>query len=204
VLLLRPSILALTTVLFLVGAPALRSLAQPPASSAPAPTVPPRVLGAELWRRARIGMSQEDVAKLFPSATASGGEVLPRGGRSALRLSTPIAGATATVQFYFDANGGLETVIVDRPDVKAHQTEQNLAKAHALADALAGQYGKPTNCAEQPRVAALTCTWVLGEAKAILSYRDVGGASPSLSVSYRKAQDTPIWAPRPVRRLKSR
>jgi hypothetical protein len=202
--LLRPSIIVLSSALLLAGAAGSPSLAQPAAKpTAPAPP-PPRVLGAELWRGARVGMAQEDVAKLFPEAAASSGELLPRGGRSALKLSTPIAGANANVQFYFDADGGLETVIVDRPDVSAHQTEQNLAKAHAVADALAGQFGKAPDCSEQRRMAALTCTWSLGEAKAILSYRDIGGAAPSLSVTYRKAKDTPPWAPRAVRKLKSR
>jgi hypothetical protein len=196
----RASVIIMSTALALAGSP---SLAQPDVPTA-RPAGPPRVLGPELWRGARVGMSQDDVATLFPTATPSRGELLPKGGRSALQLSTPVGGTSAITQFYFDAEGGLETVIVDPREVAAHQTEQNLAKAHALADQLTAQYAKPPTCAEQPHIAALTCSWVIGEAKAILSYRDVGGAAPSLSITYRKLQDAPAWAPRPVRKLKAR
>jgi hypothetical protein len=178
--------------------------AQPDTPAASPPGPPPRVLGPELWNGARIGMAQADIAKLFPSATIVSGEALFDGARSGLKLAAPFAGEKATAQFYFDATGGLETIIFDQPDVAVHQSQPNLARAHALAEQLSARYGKPADCAERARVASYGCTWNLGEAKAVLSYRDIGGATPSLTVSFRKRLDEPAWAPRPVRRLKSR
>ena len=175
--------------------------AQPDAAS---PSAPPSELGPELWDGARVGMGQEDIVRRFPAAVATPGELLPSGAKSALVLATPFGGGPARLQFYFDAQGGLAEVIADRGDVGAHHTDDNLAKARALGDRLAARYGKPGECAEQRSIASLTCTWVIGETKTILSYRDVAGATPSLSVSFRKRQDTPPWTPRAVRRLKPR
>ena len=51
----------------------------------------------------------------------------------------------------------------------------------------------------------MTCVWTFGEAgKALLNYRDIGGASPTLSVSYRKLKDAKPWTPGPVKKLKPR
>jgi hypothetical protein len=185
------------------GACAIAMTAQAePKKPAPAPPPPPP-LGPELWRGARIFMSQAEVAALFPTATGSKGELLPNGARSGLTLATNVAGAPVTAQFYFDANG-LVSVIIDRPDVVAHRTDDNLVKAHRLIDAVSAQHGKPADCAEQPKVASLTCTWPLGETKAVVNYRDIGGANPTLSISYRRLNDKKPWAPRPVKKLKPR
>jgi len=176
---------------------------QPDAAAKPQPPVPPRPLGPELWRGARFGMAQEDVAALFPKATPSTGEALAKGPKSALKLPVDIGAAPATAQFYFTTDG-LDSIIIDRPDVAAHKTDENLAKAHRVVDQLTTEHGQPKTCAEQRRLASLTCVWVLGEAKAILSYRDIGGAAPMLSVSYRKLNDVKPWAPGPVKKLKAR
>lgn len=148
-------------------------------------------------------MTQDQVSALFPKATASKGELLPNGARSALTLPVTAGGATANAQFYFDANG-LATVIIDRPDVAAGKTDDNLAKARLVIADITTEHGAPSACTEQRRLAALTCSWKLGDAKAVVSYRDVAGASPSLSVSYRKASDVKLWAPGPVKHLKLR
>jgi hypothetical protein len=180
---------------------ALAAQAQPK-KPAPAPAPPPPP-GPELWNGARIYMSQTEVAALFPAAKGSKGELLPSGARSGLTLATKVAGAPATAQFYFDANG-LVSIIIDRPDVVAHKTDQNLVKAHQVIDAITAEHGKPSVCAEQPKVASLTCTWPLGEIKAVVNYRDIGGAMPTLSISYRRLNDKKPWAPRPVKKLKPR
>jgi hypothetical protein len=189
-------------VLALATASATAATAQPDVPAKPAPE-PPRVLGPELWRGARLDMSEADIASRFPKATHSKGEVLPSGAKSALILPTTLGGAPANAQFYFQADG-LVTIIIDRPDVVAHKTADNLAKAHKVADELTAEHGKPKSCSEQPKLADLTCIWVLGGAKAMLSYRDVGGAAPSLSVAYRKLNDVKPWAPAPVKKLKPR
>ena len=184
----------------IVSATAAAALAQP---DKPAPAPPPPPLGPELWRGARIGMAQTDIAARFPAATASKGELLPSGARSALTLPTKIAGAPANAQFYFDADG-LASIIINRPDVVAGKTAANLVKARGVVEAVAAEEGKPGNCIEQPRITALTCTWSQGEAKAVVSYRDVGGAAPTLNVSYRRLSDKKPWQPGPVRKLKPR
>ena len=187
----------------LAGATAAFAQPAAPAKPSKAPAAPPRRLGPELWHGARIGEGQTDVAARFPATTASSGEALPGGARSALVLATELGGAPASAQFYF-LTDSLDTIIIDRPDVTAGNTEGNLAKAHSVADQLSGEYRKPGACTEERRLAALTCIWVLGEAKAILSYRDIGGAAPKLSVSYRAVKDIKPWAPGPVKRLKPR
>ena len=201
---IAPFCLALVLVAGLAPGAPLAAAAQPDVVQKPAtPPPPPLPLGPELWHGARIGMSQADVATHFPAATPSAGETLPNGAKSALSLSAPLGGAPATAQFYFDAHG-LAAVIIDRRDVAAGKTDENLAKAHQVVDQLTSEYGKPANCSEQRRLAALTCIWTLGEAKAVASYRDVGGAAPTLTVSFRKLKDASPWAPGPVRKLKAR
>ncbi len=178
--------------------------AQPAApAKKPAAAPPPLLVGPELWRGARIGMEPAEISARFPAAAPSKGELLPDGARSELALDTTVGGALANAQFYFNANG-LETIIVDRADVAPKKTEDNLAKAHRIVDELTAEYGEPTACTEQRQLAALTCTWIFGQSKAVLSYRDTGGWAPRLSLAYRKANDDKPWAPRPVRRLKSR
>jgi len=148
-------------------------------------------------------MSEKDVAALFPKATPLAGEALAKGPKSALKLPVEIGGAAASAQFYFTTDG-LDSIIIDRPDVVARKTEDNLVKAHQVVDQLTSEIGQPKVCAERPRLAALTCTWELGQAKAIVSYRDIGGAAPTLSVSYRKLDEIKAWAPGPVKKLKPR
>jgi hypothetical protein len=187
-------------VLLVAAAPAW---AQPDLTPRPPQLTPPDQLGPALWRGARIGMSRTDVTALFPAVTPSKGESLPNGSKSAFNLTTELGGAPATAQFYFNPDG-LSAVIIDRPDVAPHATQQNLVKAHQVVDQLTAEYGPPKTCAERSRLAALTCDWTLGEAKAVASYRDIGGASPTLSVTYRKLKTVKPWAPGPVRKLKPR
>jgi hypothetical protein len=148
-------------------------------------------------------MGQEDVAKLFPTATASKGELLRGGSKSGLTLPVQLAGTPATAQFYFDTYG-LTEIIIDRPDVVAHKTDDNLARARKIEEQLTAELGAPKSCDAHPGLAALDCLWVFGDAKAILAYRDIGGAAPTLTVSYRKLNDVKPWEPRPVKHLKAR
>lgn len=149
-------------------------------------------------------MGADDITKLFPNTSPSKGEALPAGSKSALQLKTELGGAPATAQFFFGADGDLTEIIIDRPDVVAHKTTDNLAKAHKVADQLTTGYGKPKSCSEQPQLTSLTCTWYLGDAKAILSYRDIAGNAPTLNVTFRNRNDVKPWAPRPVKHLHSR
>jgi hypothetical protein len=200
---LKPATAVIALVVGVAGG-ATDVLAQPDVAPKPPLTAaPPMSLGPELWRGARIGMTVDDVASRFPGATASKGEVLSDGSRSALIQSVQLGGAPATAQFYFNPNG-LDAIIIDRPDVSVGRSADNLVKTHRLIDQLTAAYGKPATCTEQQRVTALSCTWVLGEAKAVASYRDVGGASPALSVSYRRLNDVKGWSPGPVKKLKPR
>ena len=186
-----------------VGAAPITAWAQPASAAAAKPLTVTQPLGPELWRGARIGMTPGDVAALFPKATASAGETLPDGSRSALMLAVDPGDALGSAQFYFGPNG-LDSIIVNRPDVVAHDTNGNLAKAHRIQDQLTTEHGQPSACTEQRRIAALTCVWILGDAKAILSYRDIGGAAPALNVSFRRLNDAKPWTPGPVKRLKRR
>ena len=176
---------------------------KPAADAKPAKPIPPRPLGPELWHGARTGMAPEDVIPLFPGVKPSAGELLPHGPKSGLTLPVQMGGAAATAQFYFDPNG-LDAIIIDRPDVVAGKTDENLVKAHQVVDQLTTEHGQPKSCTEQPKLAALTCLWVFGDAKAIVSYRDIGGGAPKLSVAYRKFKDTKPWEPGPVKKLKPR
>jgi hypothetical protein len=187
-------------------APSTAPKARPDADGPPvdaAPTVAPEKLGPELWRGARIGMTSPDVAKLFPAARPSKGEVRADGTKSDLLLHVDVAGAPASVQFYFKA-GGLIAVIADRRDVQSGRTAENLQTAHAVVDQLTAQYGRPHRCTEQPKVAALTCDWPMGQIKVLASYRDMGGALPTLSVTFRLLKDEKIWSPGPVKKLRGR
>ena len=202
-MLLRLSILIFAlAVTAAVEAPTI-ALAQPDVAAKPPAPTPPKLLGPALWNGARIGMSPDDIAARFAKAAPSKGELLPGGAKSALMLATQIGGAPASAQFYFDDHG-LSAIIIDRPDVVAHKTEENLAKAHHVVDQLTAEHGQPKTCTEQRRLAALNCVWMLGEAKAILSYRDIAGAAPALNVSYRAIKDVKPWAPGPVKKLKPR
>jgi len=183
---------------------AIDALAQPDVAAKPAAPVPPRPLGPELWRGARTGMAPEDVAALFPKAVPLTGEALAKGPKAGLKLPVELGGAPASAQFYFTTDGVLDSIIIDRPDVAAHKTDENLAKAHQVVDQLTTEHGQPRTCTEQRKLAALTCVWVLGDAKAIVSYRDIGGAAPALSVSYRKLNEIKAWSPGPVKKLKAR
>jgi hypothetical protein len=200
---LKPATAVIAFVVGVVAGGAMDVLAQPDVTPKPPATATPVSLGPELWRGARIGMTVDDVASRFPGATVSKGEVLSDGSMSALIQSVELGGAPATAQFYFNRNG-LDAIIIDRPDVLVGRGAENLVKAHGLIDQLTAAYGKPAACTEQRRVAALSCTWALGEAKAVASYRDVGGASPALSVSYRRLNDAKPWSPGPVKKLKPR
>jgi hypothetical protein len=189
----------LSCALLAIAAAASAQAAEKP--PAPAPTFQ---LGPELWQGVRIGMTQDQVSVLFPKATASKGELLPTGARSALIVDTTAGGAPAKAQFYFDTASGLAAVIIDRPDVAPGKTDENLAKARQVIDDVTAAHGAPTTCDEQRRLAALTCTWKLGATKAVVSYRDIGGAAPNLSIAYRKVDDLKRWAPGPVKKLKLR
>jgi hypothetical protein len=187
-------------------APPVKAKARPDADGPPVdptPTVAPEQLGPELWRGARVGMAAPDVTKLFPEARPSKGEVRADLTKSGLLLHIPFAGAPATVQFYFKT-GGLIAVIIDRRDVQSGQTAENLQIAHAIVDDLTAQYGPPHRCVEQPQVTALTCDWVRGPIKVLASYRDMGGALPALSVTYRLLKEEKIWTPGPVKKLRGR
>jgi hypothetical protein len=195
---------SLILALALVAAVTTNAVAQPDSDDKPPPPPPPRVLGPELWHGARTGMGEDDISKLFPNTTPSKGEALPAGSKSALQLKTELAGSPATAQFFFDTNGDLTTIIIDRADVTAHKTTDNLAKAHKVADQLTADHGQAKSCSEQPQLASLMCTWNLGDAKAVLSYRDIAGSAPALNVTYRKRSDIKPWAPRPVKHLRPR
>ncbi|HEX4180297.1 MAG TPA: hypothetical protein VHY32_05865 [Caulobacteraceae bacterium] len=191
---------SLFCVLALLGA-AGSATAQP--VSKPSSPPPPPPLGPELWRGARIGMSQNDVTALFPKATPSKGEILPTGARSGLTLPVTVGGAAANAQFYFDTSG-LQTIIIDRPDVVAGKTDENLAKARRIIADVTAAWGAPASCIDRRRLAALNCTWKLEKTQTVVSYRDVAGFAPSLNIAFRKRDDLKIWAPGPVKKLKLR
>ena len=218
-----------------------------------APVGPPRRLGPELWRGARVGMGVADVSKLYPavqpptaepgvtpvvdeatggalprvtltvtpSTTATGttatgavaagsetekpasGEVRADGSRAALLLHLRFAGAPSVAQFYFKADK-LAAVIIDRRDLKAGHAAENMAATQAVIDRLTANYGSPRRCVDLNRISARTCNWTLGETKVVASYRDIGGALPTLSVTYSLAKDEKVWQPGPVRKLRGR
>lgn len=174
--------------------------AQPQSVPAAAPT-PEAFLGPVLWDGARFGMSVADVQALFPAAAAITGDVRADGSQAGLGLATNVAGAPATAKFYFKPDG-LQAVIVDRPDVAAGQTAANLAKAHVVADQLSALYGAPRSCVTHPRVTEYSCDWTPDVRKVIVSYRDVGGGAPALSIVYRRFNDQPRWSPHVARRTR--
>lgn len=213
-----------------------------------APVGPPRHLGPELWRGARVGMGVADIAKLYPAArapttepdvapvvdeatggalprvtltvtpstTAAGtvatgsasdkaapGEVRADGSRAALLLHLRFAGGPSIAQFYFKADK-LAAVIIDRHDIKAGHADENMAATQAVIDRLTANYGSPRRCVDLNRISARTCNWILGETKVVASYRDMGGALPTLSVTYSLAKDEKVWQPGPVKKLRGR
>jgi hypothetical protein len=139
-----------------------------------------------LWGGAQAGASIDQVAAAIPQAKPQTGQVLEDGSMSGLAAAATLAGSPAQAIFFFRGKL-LSAVMVERQGLAAGQGRDNLAEARRIVDLAKGQYGAPHRCIDRPELAALNCVWTTGPVRIAISYHDLGGGSPGLSIVYRPA-----------------
>lgn len=137
----------------------------------------------DLWNGAEAGMSIDRVATLFPQANPETGQTREDGSQAGLSIPAQLAGSPAEAVFFFH-NRNLSAVIVESQSVQPDRSRENLAETRRIIALATSQYGRPRRCIDRPELAALTCDWVVGGMKVAVSYRDVAGRDPGLSVLY--------------------
>jgi hypothetical protein len=173
---------------------ALTALALTAAAAGPVEDRPPPP-GTELWRGAKVGMTPPQVQAIFPGAkVVFNGESLLDNAKQRLMLTgvRQATGETATVGFYFRGDSLNEVRIIT--NVPPGQTEANVKRAEALAQALAPVFGKPTTCGTRPGLLAYECDWLNRGVSVSVTYMDVAGQSPLLETAVRAIVDTDVMA----------
>jgi hypothetical protein len=158
----------------------------------PPPTVADPVIGLDLWRGAKVGMSDVEVQRLFPKAAAPPKETILTGGQvDRLQLeATDLQGRPATAHFYF-AGPQLVAVELTATGFKPGEPTRNLARAMSIAKAYAATYGQGYDCGDKSLgdVGAYECKWLKGRLSIQLWYMDVAGQAPLFYIAYRQADD---------------
>ena len=139
-----------------------------------------------LWNGAAAGMTIDQVAAVVPQAKAATGQVLEDGSQSGLSAPAELAGAPAEAVFFFRIKG-LSAVLVEKHAMSSGHGPENLAEARRIVALATSQYGRPQSCIDRPELADLDCVWLSGGIKVAVSYHDLGGGSPALSILYRPA-----------------
>ncbi len=179
--------------LALLAAAALAAAASA-AAPAVAPPPGPAVLTPELWRGARVGMTQEQVHALFPVARSAPPTLLTRppvsnavvGGSAVWAVDEEVFGRPAYATYYFGPAGLLE-VVVSVKGLRIRHTRDNFETARGIRTGLLQYYGRPRVCEDTAKrgLDRLDCRWVTPSVQVGLSYVDYGGLSPNLDVAVR-------------------
>jgi len=140
--------------------------------------------GPNLWNGATAGMTIDQVAAAVPQAKPATGQVLEDGSQSGLSAPAELAGAPADAVFFFRLKS-LSAVLIEKHAMPSGHGPANLAEARRIVALATGQYGAPKSCVDRPELTSLDCVWLSGAIKVAVSYHDIGGGSPSLSVLYR-------------------
>lgn len=177
-------------VLALAGAPAGESL--PTLSTPRPPTVADPIKGLDLWRGAKVGMSAEDVQRLFPGSRPPRQTTILTGGQvDTLQLETvDLNGRPATAHFYF-AGRQLVAVELTASVFQPGQPTRNIAMAQSIADSFTATYGPGYDCGPKSLgdIGMYECKWLKGRLSVQLLYMDVAGQAPLFYVAYRQADD---------------
>jgi hypothetical protein len=142
--------------------------------------------GPNLWNGATAGMNIDQVAAAVPQAKASTGQVLEDGSQSGLSAPAELAGAPADAVFFFRLKS-LSAVLIEKHAMPSGHGPGNLVEARRIVALATSQYGAPKSCVDRPELTSLDCVWLSGAIKVAVSYHDIGGGSPALSVLYRVA-----------------
>jgi hypothetical protein len=168
-----------------------------------APLADPGPHGLPIWRGAQVGMAPSDVRAVFPGVQpVSDGEALLDNAKERLRLDgvrLP-GGEAASARFYFRGESLNEVrLLVDAP---VGATAANVARARAVADRLAVEFGKPVACGPREGLLAYQCDWLSKGLSVSVTYMDVAGQSPLLDVTLRAVggADAPPARAEPVTR----
>jgi hypothetical protein len=173
--------------------PLLVALAAAPAVQADVAATP----GTPLWDRARVGMTPAQVQAAFPTARpVVNGESLLDNAKERFRLEGVRLpnGGRATASFYFRGDSLNEVKLV--ADVPSGQTQANVRRAVAIANALKPIYGKPTTCGPREGLLAFECDWVSHGLSVSVTYMDVAGESPLLETAIRGIVASDAQVPR--------
>jgi hypothetical protein len=142
--------------------------------------------GPSLWNGVAAGMTIDQVAAAVPQAKPSTGQVLEDRSQSGLSAPAELGGAPADAVFFFRLKS-LSAVLIEKRAMPSGRGPGNLVEARRIVALATSQYGAPKSCVDRPELASLNCVWLSGGIKVAVSYHDIGGGSPALSVLYRAA-----------------
>jgi hypothetical protein len=158
----------------------------------PPPTIADPIIGLDLWRGAKVGMSEAEVQRLFPQATPPAQLTTLTGGQvDRLQLdAVDLQGRPATAHFYF-AGPQLVAVELTASGFKPGQPTGNMALAQSIAAGYSATYGQGYDCGSKSLgdVGAYECKWLKGRLSIQLWYMDVAGQAPLFYIAYRQADD---------------
>jgi len=176
----------------LVAMPAAAAFARSASDTPPPPTVADPVKGLDLWRGAKVGMTVDDVRRLFPLAAAAKTPNILTGGQvDLLQLGdADLGGRPATAHFYFKGPE-LQAVELTASGFKPGAPAANMALAKGLADGYAAALGPGYDCGSRSLadIDIYECKWLKGRLSIQLLYMDVAGQAPLFYVAYRQADD---------------
>jgi len=181
----------LAAILLISGAAPAQSMSSN-LDTPPPPTIADPIIGLDLWRGAKVGMSAGEVQRLFPTATAPSTLTTLTGGQvDRLQLETiDLQGRPAIAHFYF-AGPQLVAVELTAAGFTPGKPTDNLALAKRIADGYSATYGQGYDCGPKSLgdVGVYECKWLKGRLSIQLWYMDVAGQAPLFYVAYRQADD---------------
>lgn len=142
-----------------------------------------------LWGGAEVGMSVDQVRRLYPHASATPGRETDPVPEVLQAPAPPLGGKPTTARFLFRA-GGLIAVQLE-PRVGAGNTQANVEIAKRLAQDYTVRLGQAYDCGDfgSSNIAEYQCKWLNGEVAVRLWYLDVAGQAPVLRLRFRRADD---------------
>ena len=156
------------------------------------PTVANPIKGLDLWRGAKVGMSETEVRRLFPLAQPPAKPTILTGGQwERLQLdAVDLNGQAATAHFYF-ASSQLVIVELTASGFESGQPTRNMVLAKSIAASYSATYGQGYDCDLKSLgdISAFECKWLKGPLSIQLWYMDVAGQAPLFHVAYRQADD---------------
>jgi hypothetical protein len=178
--------------IMLSGPGGLAGPVAPTPNSPPPPTVADPIKGLDLWRGAKVGMSEAEVQRLFPLARPPAkSSTLTSGQLERLQLElVDLDGRPATAHFYFSGSL-LVTVELTASGFEPGQPTRNMELAKSIAASYSATYGQGYDCGPKSLgdISVYECKWLKGSLSVQLWYMDVAGQAPLFYVAYRQADD---------------